>query len=549
MTRRIPPAEAQALLEAPGEVAFLDLREAGQFGEGHPLFAIPCPYSTLELRVPALVPRRGVPVLLLDAGDGVAERAARRMAALGYGDVRIVEGGAPGWGEAGLTLFKGVNVPSKALGELAEMLWHPPMVTAETLAEWQAEGRAMTFYDVRPPAEYAKMRVPGTACLPNGEVAHRLAVAAPADRPLVLTCAGRTRGITGAIGLQAAGFEGELYALENGTQGWALAGHPLERGNRPAPFPEMTPEALAEATVRAGRLIARAGLATASATEAAAMLREPSRTTYLLDIRSAPESVRDPIPAAQHALSGQIVQATDQWIGTRGARLLLLDDSGLRAGIAGFWLKQLGYEPVVVRLDDDPMNPLRRLPAPRRAALPEPEAIAPPEALARAASGEALIVDLRPSTAARSTPVPFGHWSIRPLLPTLPVPGRPVFLVADDPAVAALAAIDLTEAGASRVALVAGGAGALRESVITNPPDETARQAAMRGDANGAVLASAMPTDAQAIDFLFFVHDRHDGNLDASRRYLEWEIGLVAQLSPGERATFRMIGPGDLGVA
>lgn len=544
MSRAVAPARTQALLERPGEVAFLDVREAGQFGEGHPLFAVPCPYSTLELRAPVLVPRRGVPLLLIDAGDGVAERAARRLEGLGYGDVMTVAGGAPGWEAAGLTLFKGVNVPSKVLGELAEALWHPPMVTAETLAAWKAGGRALSFYDVRPPAEYAKMRVPGAACLPNGELAHRLAVASPPDRPLVITCAGRTRGITGAIGLRAAGFEGELYALENGTQGWALAGQPLERGNRAGAFPPLDAEAVALSAARADRLIARARLATATAAEAAAMLGETARTTHLLDLRSGPEALSDPVPAAQHALSGQLVQATDQWIGTRGARLLLLDDSGLRAALAGFWLKQLGYEPVVVRLDADPDNPLRRLPAPHRPSLPEPAPVSPPEALARAAAGEATILDLRPSTAARGTPVPYGHWSIRPRLPELPVAGRPVFLVADDPAVAALAAVDLAEAGATRVGLVTGGAGALRESVSTSPPDSAASRAALGG--RGPATAAAVPDDAQAIDFLFFVHDRHDGNLDASRRYLDWETGLVGQLSPAERAAFRLIGPDDL---
>ena len=43
------------------------------------------------------------------------------------------------------------------------------------------------------------------------------------------------------------------------------------------------------------------------------------------------------------------------------------------------------------------------------------------------------------------------------------------------------------------------------------------------------------PPDQECIDFLFFVHDRHDGNLDAARRYLEWETGLLAQLDDQER--------------
>ena len=47
------------------------------------------------------------------------------------------------------------------------------------------------------------------------------------------------------------------------------------------------------------------------------------------------------------------------------------------------------------------------------------------------------------------------------------------------------------------------------------------------------------PIDQECIDFLFFVHDRHDGNMDAARRYLEWETGLLAQLDDQERGVLR----------
>jgi hypothetical protein len=34
------------------------------------------------------------------------------------------------------------------------------------------------------------------------------------------------------------------------------------------------------------------------------------------------------------------------------------------------------------------------------------------------------------------------------------------------------------------------------------------------------------------------VHDRHDGNKEAARKYLEWETNLVSQLDEQERNTF-----------
>lgn len=89
------------------EVALLDLREAGQFGEGHPFFAIPLPYSRLELDARRLLPRLDVRAVLLDNGDGVAERGAQRLQALGYTQVHVLQGGAPAWAAAGYTLLRG----------------------------------------------------------------------------------------------------------------------------------------------------------------------------------------------------------------------------------------------------------------------------------------------------------------------------------------------------------------------------------------------------------------------------------------------------------
>jgi rhodanese-related sulfurtransferase len=513
----ISPAVAHARLHEGGEIAFLDVREAGQFGEGHPLFAVPLPYSRLETHVTALVPRHSVPIVLIDADDGVAERAAARLGALGYSDVAVVEGGAAGWEAAGLRLYKGVNVPSKTLGELAEEVWHPRTVTPEQLAEWRRSGRSFGLYDARPPQEYAKMRVPGAVCLPNGELAHRLG--AVADETIVVTCAGRTRGITGAIGLRLAGFEGPVYALENGTQGWALAGFDLERGNRPEPYPALSQEAKAAARERADRVMARYGIPLVSAKDVERFLAHGERTTYLFDVRSAEEARDDPVPAAVHAPSGQLVQATDQWVGVRRSRLVLCDDSGLRAALAAFWLKQLGYEVAVARSDDH----LRSL-APRpRPPIDQPPRLGASEALAEIGRG-ALLVDLRGSMDRRRAHVAGSLWSIRPRLGRLPRDAQRVVLLGDDE-VAPPAAIDCRELGLEVLGVIDGGLDALAAAGarIEASPDS--------------------PADREAIDHLFFVHDRHDGNLEASRRYLAWETGIVAQLDDRERAEFSLIRP------
>lgn len=521
MIKTLSPQEAKGRLHESRELAFLDVREAGQFGEGHPLFAIPCPYSRIEPAATRLVPNLAVPVLVIDAGDGVAERAARALDGLGYRDVLIVEGGTPGWEKAGFTLFKGVNVPSKTLGELAEHEWHPKTVDAPTLKAWQASG-SVALFDGRPPAEYGKMHVPGAVCMPNGELAFRLdAVPRGEDQRIVVGCAGRTRGLVGAIGLKLMGHAGDIYALENGTQGWALAGLELERGVPAADMPELTDGDLDAARKRAEDFAGRWSIPTVSADEIRGMLDDTSRTTFVFDVRSAAEAARDPLPCARHALSGQMVQSTDQYVGVRHARIVLCDDAGIRAGLTAFWIRQLGYEPVIALIDDDlrVLSPPAGRPSAPATAVPT---AAPDKALADLGGGNAVLVDLRNSMTYRRGHVAGAVWGTRArLADVVPGDGRDVLLVADEEELLAGAARDLGELGAS-FAAVEGGQDALvaAGAEVVETPDT--------------------PSDEEAIDFLHFVHDRHDGNLEASRRYIAWEMGLIDQLDEAEAAEFRL---------
>lgn len=510
---------AKASLHAGEEIAFLDVREAAAFGEGHPLFAVPCPFSRLELSAVALVPRSDCPVLLMDDGDGTADRAARRLAACGYTDIRVIEGGLPAWKAAGLQVFAGVNVPSKTLGELLEHDHHPRMIDAGTLESWRREGRAHALFDARPPSEYAKMRIAGAQCVPNVELAHRLdATVADETTPIVITCAGRTRGIVGALTLRAIGVRNPVYALENGTQGWALAGLPLDRGARADPMPVLD-EAQAQASrTRAQRLIAASQLSQIAPPEAGAYLGEAGRTTFLFDLRSAGERAAKPVPGAVPALAGQLIQATDQYVGVRHARLILIDDTGLRAALAGLFLRALGFEVQVLALDAAPGRDGLSVPSsPLRPPVP-------PRALtARAAWGQAQkgvpVLDLRISADWETWRLEGARRVLRDELPgTLP-PGTLRAILLGDAAAVAAAACELRAAG-------------IAACWLQPDPD--------------ACAAAGWPVDRvrrrmsreEARDRVWFVHDRHDGNAEASRQYLAWEMNLINQLDRAERGAF-----------
>src|ERR1700677_4993392 len=80
---RIKAVALKALENDGKELAIIDPREEGTYGQGHLLHAANIPLSKLELNIAALVPRRSTRVVLADGGEGTAARAAARLKELG----------------------------------------------------------------------------------------------------------------------------------------------------------------------------------------------------------------------------------------------------------------------------------------------------------------------------------------------------------------------------------------------------------------------------------------------------------------------------------
>lgn len=533
MAKSIPAATVKAMLSDGAEIALLDVREAGQYADGHPFFAVPVAYSSFEAEIERLVPRRDVRMVLVDDGDGVAARAAKRAEGLGYSNVAILEGGAPAWKAAGYTLFDGVNLPSKTFGELVEIERHTPRITADELVAMQKRGDDMVIVDGRTWAEYQRFNIPGGISCPNGELALRIDAIVPSPKTrIVVNCAGRTRSIIGAQTLIDLGVKNEVVALENGTQGWFLAGHEVERGaNR------KYPEASAAAALAVRREQAAAhgkkhGVRAVGAAEVCAWLGDAKRTTYLFDVRTAEEVAARPFQGFQHAPGGQLQQATDLWVGVKGARLVLADGDAIRAPMVAAWLRQLGHEAYVLQVNANAEEIAAAIPADRSPRGPGVLAARAKEL--RATSGSELaalqqsggiVLDLRSSQAYRAGHVPGSVWSIRPRLAlAVPKPGSPVVLIADSPEVAAAASLDLTDLGVRDISVLAGGF------------------EGWRGAGRPSEASPENPADRDRIDFMFHTHQRHDGNVEAARAYLAWEVDLVGRLDDQERSTFRIAG-------
>ncbi len=511
------------MLHDGGELALLDVREAGQFGESHLLFATPLPYSRLELDIGALVPRKSARVVVCDDGVlGVAELAAKRLGKIGYTDVAVLDGGTRAWAGDGQVLFRGVNVPSKLFGELVEHEYHTPRITAQDLVRMKETGEDFVLLDGRPLNEHQKMTIPGSTCCPNAELPYRLSsIVKNPKTKIIVNCAGRTRSILGAQTLINFGVPNPVYALENGTQGWYLSDLKLEHGAT-RKYPDRIDEtALPALKESSQKLIKRFAIRTADAGQVEAWLKEPGRTTYLCDVRTPEEFKAGSLPGAVHAPGGQLIQATDQWVGVRNARIVLIDGGeNVRAPVVASWLKQLGCDAWVL---EGGVRSRLRAPATAKLPLPALDTLSAADLKRALDSGACAVFDLGASMSFRKAHIPGSRWSTRVRLAADAGNWKkPVVLVAEEAGVARLAATELFESGARDVKLLDGGIAAWTKAGYATEatPDR--------------------PADSECIDHLFFVHDRHAGNKAAMRQYLAWETGLMAQLDEQDKRSFRI---------
>jgi rhodanese-related sulfurtransferase len=166
-----------------------------------------------------------------------------------------------------------------------------------------------------------------------------------------------------------------------------------------------------------------------------------------------------------------------------------------------------------------------KLPPAAKTTLAPLQKISAPDLKQALDAGQCSAFYLGPSMNYRKQHVPGSQWSIRPRIAQDATGAKAVVLITRDTAVAQAAAIDLKEAGISNVKLLEGGLATWTKAgyALEASPDE--------------------PPDAECIDYLFFVHDRHTGNREAMRQYLAWETGLIQQLDAQDKASFKVGAP------
>jgi rhodanese-related sulfurtransferase len=345
----VDPATLTAWLLDGEELAVLDAREQGVFLSGHLFHAACVPLSHLELELPRLVPRPDTRIVWCDDGDDdLAARAVVRAAELGWSGCHLLDGGIAAWSAAGGEVYAGVNVPSKAFGEHVEHTYGTPRLPAAEVNALLEAGANVVVLDSRPIEEFRRMSIPtGTDC-PGAELVHRVKeMVTDPDTLVIVNCAGRTRSIIGCQSLVNAGLENRVVALENGTMGWELAGFEVSRGNENH-APDPSGDARAWSEQAAERVGQRFGVEHVDHDRLTGWQADPTRTTFLLDVRTPDEYRAGHLPGSVSAPGGQLVQATDEYVATRHARLVLVDDNGVRATMTASWLRQMGWTDAVV---------------------------------------------------------------------------------------------------------------------------------------------------------------------------------------------------------
>jgi rhodanese-related sulfurtransferase len=341
----ITPSQVRRALLLRDEIALLDLRHEAAFATGHPLFAANMAAGRIALEAEMRLLRNDVPVVLYDAGEGLVAQAADRFGALGYTDVRQLDGGLQAWKRAGYEVFQDVNSYAKAFGELVESRRHTPSLPAEEVAALMANEANIAILDVRRFDEYETMNIPGSVSVPGAELVLRAGRVAPdPETTIIVNCAGRTRSIIGTQSLINAGVSNKVVALRNGTIGWTLARQNLEHGaDRRGGI------GLFEGAQANAREVAyRAGVKHIGPEEVVALEAQAHRTLYRFDVRDAEEYAAGHIAGFRHYPGGQLVQEIDMAAPVRGARILLTDDRGVRADMTASWLAQMGWETYVL---------------------------------------------------------------------------------------------------------------------------------------------------------------------------------------------------------
>jgi adenylyltransferase/sulfurtransferase len=93
-------------------------------------------------------------------------------------------------------------------------------ISVADLNDWINSGKSIHLVDVREPAEFEIVRIPGSILVPKGEILNGQALASmPQDKQIVLYCKTGVRSAEALAALKAAGFKDAVH-VHGGVSAW-----------------------------------------------------------------------------------------------------------------------------------------------------------------------------------------------------------------------------------------------------------------------------------------------------------------------------------------
>ncbi|HHL3888337.1 TPA: rhodanese homology domain-containing protein [Klebsiella pneumoniae] len=358
----------------------------------------------------------------------------------------------------------------------------------------------------------------------GGELALRVESLTPSPQtPVIVNCAGRTRSIIGTQSLINAGVPNPVHALRNGTIGWTLAGQTLAHQQQRQYDPSARASGARAAEV--AHLAERAGVAVIDEATLQRWLQQSDRTTFLFDVRSPEEYAAGHYPGSLSAPGGQLVQETDHFASVRGARIVLLDDDGIRAAITGSWLAQMGWETARLSALSTSQLSERGVPAAEVPPGPQAEEISPTQLAQQLEEPGTVVLDFTTSANFVARHIPGAWWltrsQLRQALEAIP-PAQRYVVTCGSSLLARYAVPEVAALTGKPVQLLTGGTLAW---IAAGLP-------LAHGDSGLAV---------ERRDRYRRPYEGTDNSAEAMQAYLEWEYGLVDQLARDGTHGFRVL--------
>jgi rhodanese-related sulfurtransferase len=303
--------------------------------------------------------------------------------------------------------------------------------------------------------------------------------------------------------------------------GWNLAGLSCETGDKRR-FPALSTGSFAFAKSAADVVRRRFGVTRIDRETLDAFRADSQRTVYVFDVRDPTEYEKGHFPGARTAPGGQLVQATDHYVGTLGARIVLVDDAEVRAVMTASWLRQMGWQDVFVLAEPGDETTAQQ-PQPLGCVKIELR-ISCAELSALMAENAATIVDLSLSGAYRKAHIPGAWFAIRSrlerALPRIELRGSLV-LTSEDGVLAGLAAPEAKALTAAPVRFLEGGNQGWQK-------------------AGYSLAAEPLLMADEAVDMWLKPYERSADTSKAMREYLEWEIDLLPRVERDGSAKFQV---------